>query len=141
MTGLIPALPQTELDTTDSWQQVLSTMVRDPEELFSLLKLDKASLPAALAACQDFPLRVPRPYIARMRRGDFDDPLLKQVLPLGAELDYQPGFTTDPLEELARELEMLLGPTRPDQKDGRNRRAFPKQEKGHQITGKDRPDR
>ncbi len=96
-----PAIPTAELLGTESWQQALANVIRQPEELFSLLKLDKASLPAAMAACQDFPLRVPRSFVARMQTGCVDDPLLKQVLPLGVELDYQPGFTEDPLGEKA----------------------------------------
>ncbi|MDG1773949.1 MAG: EF-P beta-lysylation protein EpmB [Oceanicoccus sp.] len=100
MKTLTPAIPQAELHTTESWQQTLANVVRQPDELFSLLKLDKTTLPAAIAACKDFPLRVPRSFVARMKTGCVDDPLLKQVLPLGAELDYQPGFTDDPLGEL-----------------------------------------
>jgi EF-P beta-lysylation protein EpmB len=36
-----------------------------------------------------------------MRRGDPRDPLLLQVLPLGAELDEVPGYSTDPVGDLA----------------------------------------
>ena len=36
---------------------------------------------------RQFGLFVPRGYVARMRRGDPNDPLLRQVLPLGDELD------------------------------------------------------
>jgi EF-P beta-lysylation protein EpmB len=36
-----------------------------------------------------------------MRRGDPDDPLLRQVLPVEAEDDLPVGFSTDPLAELA----------------------------------------
>ncbi|ARN73556.1 EF-P beta-lysylation protein EpmB [Oceanicoccus sagamiensis] len=89
-----------QLPTPESWQQALANVVRQPEELFDLLQLDKSSLPAALAASQDFALRVPRAFVARMKTGCADDPLLKQVLPLGAELDYQPGFSEDPLGEM-----------------------------------------
>lgn len=39
----------------------------------------------ARAATQDFPLFVPRSYLARMRPGDPTDPLLRQVLPLWQE--------------------------------------------------------
>ena len=99
MTTLTPVIPQAELQTTESWQQALADVIRQPEELLTLLQLDKSALPAALAATQDFPLRVPRCFVARMKTGCIDDPLLQQVLPLGAELDYQPGFTEDPLGE------------------------------------------
>jgi L-lysine 2,3-aminomutase len=35
-----------------------------------------------------------------MRKGDPADPLLRQVLPLGEELDEVPGFTRDPVGDL-----------------------------------------
>ena len=100
MTTLSEPIAHTELAATESWQQALANVIRQPEELFNLLQLDKAALPAAITASQDFALRVPRSFVARMEAGNADDPLLKQVLPLGAELDYQPGFTDDPLGEL-----------------------------------------
>ena len=86
---------------TESWQQSLANVIRDPQQLFELLELDLSQLPAAIAAAQDFPLKVPRGFAAKMEKGNWHDPLLKQVLPLGQELDYQPGFTKDPLEEAA----------------------------------------
>lgn len=46
-----------------------------------------------------FPMRVPRGYVARMRRRDPADPLLLQVLPLAREAEPTHGFTADPLEE------------------------------------------
>lgn len=84
---------------TENWQQALANVIRDPHELFSLLELDLSTLPSALAASQSFPLKVPRSFVARMEKGNWHDPLLRQTLPLGEELEYQPGFTTDPLEE------------------------------------------
>ncbi|MFA7555367.1 MAG: EF-P beta-lysylation protein EpmB [Spongiibacteraceae bacterium] len=84
---------------TETWQQALATIVRDPEELFTLLQLDPSYLPQARAACADFPLRAPRSFIRRMAIGDWNDPLLKQVLPLAQELVLQPGYSSDPLAE------------------------------------------
>ena len=42
-----------------------------------------------------FPLRVPRGFVARMRHGDPDDPLLRQVLPLDEEMRVSAGFSLD----------------------------------------------
>lgn len=81
------------------WQQELADAVRDPRELFELLDLDPQLLAAALTAHGNFAVRVPRPYLARMRRGDIDDPLLRQVLPDGRELENVPGYVSDPLGE------------------------------------------
>ncbi|NUO77211.1 MAG: EF-P beta-lysylation protein EpmB, partial [Lysobacter sp.] len=47
------------------------------------------------AAAAQFPLRVPRGFVARMRAGDPHDPLLRQVLPLDQELRPMPGFSLD----------------------------------------------
>ena len=84
-----------------NWRQELADAVSDPAELLALLALDQRHLPAIRAAAQRFPLRVPRGFIARMRRGDPHDPLLRQVLPLGAELDANAGFVADPVGDLA----------------------------------------
>lgn len=79
----------------------MAEAVTDPAELLRLLELDLALLPAARRAAARFGLRVPRSFIAQMRRGDPRDPLLLQVLPLAAELDDRPGFGSDPVGDLA----------------------------------------
>jgi EF-P beta-lysylation protein EpmB len=84
------------------WQQLLADAVSSPEELCQLLDLDISQLPGALRATQEFPLRIPRGYVSRMRRADPQDPLLLQVLPTGRELELTPGFTADPVGDLNR---------------------------------------
>jgi EF-P beta-lysylation protein EpmB len=81
------------------WQTALADAISDPAELLQLLELDPALLPAARAAAALFPLWVPRGFVARMRKGDPADPLLRQVLPVGAETAPTPGFGADPLGE------------------------------------------
>lgn len=83
-----------------SWQEALSDLITDPRELLTLLELDPGLLDAALAAARVFPLKVPRGFAARMQKGNLNDPLLKQVLPLGAELHEVAGYDTDPLQEV-----------------------------------------
>ncbi len=75
--------------------------MRDPGELLQLLGLDPAWLPGAQAAARLFPLRVPHPYLRRIRHGDPRDPLLRQVLPLDDETVPTPGYQADPLQEAA----------------------------------------
>lgn len=87
-----------------AWQQALAQAVTDPAELLSLLDLDPALLPAAQAAAKLFPLRVPRGFVARMQPGNPTDPLLLQVLPLNLELEETPGFTADPVGDLASRI-------------------------------------
>ncbi|HVS03363.1 MAG TPA: EF-P beta-lysylation protein EpmB [Thermoanaerobaculia bacterium] len=81
------------------WQRELRRAVATTGELLELLRLDPALLPAGIGAGRDFPLRVPRGFVARMRPGDPRDPLLLQVLPRGEELLAVPGFGPDPLQE------------------------------------------
>lgn len=84
-----------------TWQKLLAAVITEPAELLRLLELDESLLPAATAAAKLFPLRVPRGFVARMQKGDIDDPLLKQVLPLGIETIPTAGFTADPVGDLA----------------------------------------
>jgi EF-P beta-lysylation protein EpmB len=82
-----------------AWPAALRDAVRDPAELCQLLQLPAEWEARAQAAAQLFPLRVPRGFVRRMRIGDPHDPLLRQVLPLDAEITSPQGFTADPLEE------------------------------------------
>jgi EF-P beta-lysylation protein EpmB len=81
------------------WQTELRRCVDDPAELLALLELSDSLLDGAKAGHQDFALRVPRPWLNRIKKGDPDDPLLRQILPLADELLQVPGFNTDPLAE------------------------------------------
>ncbi|RMD78922.1 MAG: EF-P beta-lysylation protein EpmB [Gammaproteobacteria bacterium] len=94
--------PPPQRPARPAWREELRRAVRDPAELLRLLGLPLGLLPelrAGAAAAGGFPLRVPRPYLARMRRGDPADPLLRQVLPSASEGRPVPGFAADPLEE------------------------------------------
>ncbi|MDI1252896.1 EF-P beta-lysylation protein EpmB [Thermomonas sp.] len=75
------------------WRQAWRDAVRDPHELLELLGLE--SLAGNLSETSQFPLRVPRGFIKRMRHGDPNDPLLRQVLPLDDEDRIVPGFELD----------------------------------------------
>ncbi len=83
---------------SDDWPSVLCDAVRCRTELCRLLDLDVSSV-GSEAAVETFPLLVPRPYLARIRPGDPQDPLLLQVLPQAAETDKAPGYGADPLGE------------------------------------------
>ncbi|OUD14185.1 EF-P beta-lysylation protein EpmB [Thioflexithrix psekupsensis] len=82
-----------------SWQQALATAITDPNVLWQLLQLPADQLPAAERAVATFRLKVTHSYCARMKRGDWHDPLLRQVLPLGEELAQVDGYHADPLAE------------------------------------------
>ena len=79
------------------WQQILADAIRDPYELLEILNLPSHLVDLSKTAAEQFPLRVPRGYAARMRKQDPNDPLLRQVLPIGAEMQQTKGFNTDPV--------------------------------------------
>lgn len=84
----------------EDWLSQLADVVTDPDELLRLLNVDAdEKLLAGREAKRLFPLRVPRAFIARMEKGNPDDPLLRQVLTAQDEFITAPGFSTDPLEE------------------------------------------
>jgi EF-P beta-lysylation protein EpmB len=84
-----------------SWQQQLKNLVRDPDQLIELLQLSVSEQQRAQMhqVAEQFPLRVTHSFIQRMELGNLEDPLLKQVLPLGLEQQSVTGFSNDPLEE------------------------------------------
>jgi EF-P beta-lysylation protein EpmB len=94
-----PAPGDTPVDR--AWQRDLAAAIRDPNELCRMLGLDAARAAEARTAAGDFPLLVPRGFVARMRPGDPDDPLLLQVLPRATERLEADGFVSDPLQERA----------------------------------------
>lgn len=86
---------------SDGWQAELRQAVSNTEELLTMLDLSPQQLHLSEKGQQDFPLRVPRGYISRMRKGDPEDPLLRQVLPIVNEDDSVPGFSHDPVGDLS----------------------------------------
>jgi EF-P beta-lysylation protein EpmB len=82
-----------------AWQKALASAIRDPDSLIDALGLpDELRIPARKAAAL-FPLFVTRSFLARMLPADASDPLLLQVLPLGAELEDHASFVPDALQE------------------------------------------
>jgi EF-P beta-lysylation protein EpmB len=102
---MIPAAPARSHPEAPSsnWRRAWREAVRDPRELLAMLGLESLAGRIAPDAAQSFPLRVPRGFVARMRHGDADDPLLRQVLPLDDEDRIVPGFALDAVgDEAAR---------------------------------------
>lgn len=83
------------------WKKHLADAVTEREELLALLGLGGHPPSSTPDAIRGFPLRVPRGFVSRIRRGDPEDPLLRQVLPVAAEDLSKPGFSADPLSELS----------------------------------------
>lgn len=94
--GLAP----TEFSARPAWQTALAQAITRPADLLAALGIDPA-LPALDAErLRDFPIRVPHSFVARMRRGDAQDPLFRQVWPSNQEAEDVPGFTADAVGDL-----------------------------------------
>lgn len=99
--GIVAAEVNSVRATLEPWQEALRTAVRDSVELCRRLGLDEELGRRGAAAAQSFPVFAPLGYIAKMQPGDRHDPLLLQVLPQEEELVSPPGFTADPVGDLA----------------------------------------
>jgi EF-P beta-lysylation protein EpmB len=85
---------------SQSWQQQLKDAFKNIDILCRYLQIAPNDLPVSLEAAQSFPLKVPLSFAASMEKGNPNDPLLRQVLPVNDELLTYPGFTNDPVGDL-----------------------------------------
>lgn len=90
----------TPLAQPTDWRQIYRESAISAADLLRSLGLtvDAADLAEADAG---FPLRVPAPFRARMRYGDPNDPLLRQVLPRVEETQRVAGFELDAVGDLS----------------------------------------
>ncbi len=94
--------PSAESPASDrTWQEELRQALRDASQLLAALELPRSLEEPAQRAAQAFAVFAPWPYIGRMVKGDWNDPLLRQVLPLTDELQDAPGFGADPVGDAA----------------------------------------
>ena len=84
-----------------SWQMLWREAIRDPRELLKMLDLEDLAEKISDQAAAQFPLRVPLGFVAKMRRGDANDPLLRQVLPVIDEENLAQGYTIDAVGDAA----------------------------------------
>jgi EF-P beta-lysylation protein EpmB len=87
-----------------AWQKDMQAAFRSLGALLEFLELDPVRAPEALSAEPDFPILVPRPFAARMAKGDWADPLLAQVLPRARESEALPGFSGDAVGDLPSQV-------------------------------------
>ena len=91
-------IPQSRADVIFAdWQDEVSQAVNDPAILLQLLGLEDKLATLDPQALKQFPLRATHSYIRKMRYGDAEDPLLRQVFPLIDESIQVAGFSADPV--------------------------------------------
>ncbi len=91
-----------------NWIKEIANAVSDPQILLQQLDIEPTPWMSGFSARALFSQRVPQSFIARMEKGNPNDPLLRQVLPVVEEFDEAEGFTTDPLEEQDNDVPGLL---------------------------------
>ena len=79
---------------SNSWPLSLQQAIRTIDELLECIDVPRDALPL-LDLSPDFPLLVPREFVARMEKGNPADPLLLQVLPQAAERSVVTGYFKD----------------------------------------------
>jgi L-lysine 2,3-aminomutase len=92
--------PLEALHFAKNWQQQLSEAFTNIEDLCKYLELSSGDLPISITASKQFAMRVPLSFAASMEKGNPDDPLLRQVLPIRDELIDYSGFSNDPVGDI-----------------------------------------
>ena len=80
-----------------SWQQELQSAFTSIDELLCFLELNIDDLSRHYKAAKTFPLLVTQSYAQRIKKSDWNDPLLRQVLPHPEELEKHPAYLNDPV--------------------------------------------
>lgn len=85
----------------------MKSAIRSTEKLLSAVELDHLidENGAVPAGADQFSVFVPLPFLSRIKKGNVNDPLLRQVLPIAAEDESPAHFSTDPLGEQAATLQ------------------------------------
>jgi EF-P beta-lysylation protein EpmB len=91
-----------------NWLKQLANGISDPAKLLQKLEIDPTPWQKGFEARTLFAQRVPESFVERMEKGNPNDPLLRQVLPLSAEFDVHEGYSNDPLDEQENEQPGLL---------------------------------
>ena len=92
-------IPKKPISVEHNWQKELAFSFTDPTKLLQHLGLDEENYAQHIKARRLFPKRVPRHFVELMEKGNPNDPLFLQVMPLSEEFLTPPGYSEDPLEE------------------------------------------
>ena len=88
------------LSQQNNWQQLLAQAIRDPNALIDYLELPHRPFYDALQAHKNHQLLAPLGYLDKIQKGNWNDPLLKQILPVEDEMLEVKGYVSDPVGDL-----------------------------------------
>lgn len=87
------------------WKQIQRTNFTDRNKLLAFLKLKEEQAPAP----SSFPLNLPYRLAAKIEKGNWNDPILRQFLPIHEEEMTSSLFSSDPISETSfRKTDKLL---------------------------------
>ncbi len=101
-------IQQANVSVESQWQKELKLSYSRLSDLYKALDLMHLYDQNDERARDLFAMRVPRPFVKLMNKGDPNDPLLLQVKPSHHEFVDLPGYVSDPLEEHDAALPGLL---------------------------------
>lgn len=101
-------IPRNPAPVENNWLKEMSNCVSDPQTLLQILDIKEKYVSSDFSARHLFSQRVSHSFIKRMKKGDINDPLLRQVLPAIEEFAQIQGFTNDPLKEQNNDIAGLL---------------------------------
>lgn len=81
------------------WRDQLRSAYSDPQALLGSLGITMDE--SQILSQAPFPMRVPQALALRIRPGDPNDPILRQVLPVDLEQASEPGYLDDPVGDQA----------------------------------------
>ena len=88
------------LSQQNNWQQLLAQAIREPNALIDYLELPNKPFYDALQANKNHQLLAPLGYLDKIQKGNWNDPLLKQILPIEDEMLEVKGYVSDPVGDL-----------------------------------------
>lgn len=105
----MPHIITRKVDSVEqNWLKQLANGISDPHKLLEYLEIDQQDWQSGFAARSLFAQRVPLSFVERMEKGNVNDPLLRQVLPVIEEFEQPAGYVVDPLGEQDNQQPGLL---------------------------------
>ncbi len=92
-------MQNSKFQSKEQWLVELSQAIKDPAKLIEEMALDINHFSEHLHARKLFPVLVPPHFVAKMERGNPNDPLFLQVICQEQEFLQVDGFSKDPLAE------------------------------------------
>lgn len=96
----MPHIITRKVDSVEqNWLKQLANGISDPAKLLQQLDIDPKPWQSGFAARALFAQKVPLSFVEKMEKGNINDPLLLQVLPVIEEFEHSDGYSSDPLGE------------------------------------------